>query len=61
MNGTPYWGEETYQDIRNIASIEATELTIQKINELLEVQGITGYLVEDIYTCLLYTSPSPRD
>ena len=33
----------------------------QRVNNLIEEQGEDAYCGAWIYTCLLYTSPSPRD
>lgn len=52
MHGTPYWGENTFNDIRNIPELELEELTLEKISELCNDRGLL-YDVKDIYTLFL--------
>ena len=44
-----------------LAPREATRLTLQTIRKGKDSIAITGNVLRDYLTCLLYTSPSPRD
>lgn len=52
MNGTPYWGKQTFQDIRDINDLPHTELTLDKIKDLSKSSGLS-YDIKDTYTLFL--------
>ena len=52
--------DEAYLDVY-YATLSAEEDALQAIYNFLRVGFAVGCRVLDYYTCLLYTSPSPRD
>ena len=50
------------QNIRTDLAVEAHELSRREVKNATEIDGvISDVRTEDGITCLLYTSPSPRD
>ena len=48
-------------DLENLAPFEMKEFSINGYQVLISRTGFTGDLGYELWTCLLYTSPSPRD
>jgi hypothetical protein len=52
VNGTPYWGNECFSELRGLSEIETCPLSISKINELCNSKGLTVH-VSDMYSLFL--------
>ena len=48
-------------DIRILPPVEATKITLERAKAGEDTISVTGNVLRDYLTCLLYTSPSPRD
>jgi hypothetical protein len=49
MYGTPYWGKETFQEVRDIKELPTNDLTIDKITDLCKSKGLVVN-IEDTYS-----------
>jgi hypothetical protein len=55
MHGIPYWGTESFSDIRDLVNLKIEALTLDKINDLCKNKGILIH-VTDMYSLFLALS-----